>query len=221
MMVVTKKLSGCTVEIQCDCGETRVANASNWVKKRYQSCGCIRSSNITQGKIRVDLTGQRFGRLVVIKLAERIKNQGSKWECLCDCGKVAIVWGHNLGRHANSCGCLSRESLIRYHTTHGQSKTKAYKLHRQRIREAARKQRVPQWADLEAIRVFYANCPEGMQVDHIIALQADFASGLHVLENLQYLPAFENLSKHNNFTPRFERKGENLSLFDVDVKYKT
>lgn len=70
---------------------------------------------------------------------------------------------------------------------------------------ASRKERVrkatPPWADIEAIRAFYRACPPGCHVDHIVPLNGRGVSGLHVLENLQYLPAVENLRKGNKFTP--------------------
>lgn len=60
------------------------------------------------GKL-IDLTGQRFGRLVVLARAE---NKGSKvqWLCKCDCGKLTITLGDSLrfGR-TQSCGCRQRE----------------------------------------------------------------------------------------------------------------
>lgn len=65
--------------------------------------------------------------------------------------------------------------------------------------KAAKLQRTPTWSDLEAIAVFYVNCPEGYHVDHIIPLQGEKVSGLHVLENLQYLTARENQSKNNKY----------------------
>lgn len=68
-------------------------------------------------------------------------------------------------------------------------------------RRADKLQRTPKWADLKAISEFYANRPEGYHVDHIIPLCGELVSGLHVLENLQYLPASENCSKSNNFDP--------------------
>lgn len=71
--------------------------------------------------------------------------------------------------------------------------SKAYK--------TAKLKRTPAWADLKAIQHFYEACPAGYHVDHIIPLQGKLVSGLHVLENLQYLPASDNCSKNNTFDP--------------------
>lgn len=64
-------------------------------------------------------------------------------------------------------------------------------------RKAHIKRATPPWADKKAISEFYQNCPPGYQVDHIIPLRGKTVSGLHILENLQYLTAQENLSKGN------------------------
>lgn len=69
-----------------------------------------------------------------------------------------------------------------------ESKRRANKLHA-----------IPKWADLRAIKEFYENCPIGHEVDHIIPLQGKNISGLHVLENLQYLISKLNLVKSNKF----------------------
>ncbi len=66
-------------------------------------------------------------------------------------------------------------------------------------RRALKLRATPAWADLEAIKQFYANCPEGYHVDHIIPLKGKNVCGLHVLNNLQYLPAKENLQKSNKY----------------------
>lgn len=52
----------------------------------------------------------------------------------------------------------------------------------------------PANSDRVTIREFYANCPPGYEVDHIIPISK---GGLHVLENLQYLPKIENRRKSN------------------------
>lgn len=58
-----------------------------------------------------DLTGKRFGRLVVV---QRTTPQGAKvlkWQCLCDCGNYTEVAGFLLIRGTTkSCGCLQQEN---------------------------------------------------------------------------------------------------------------
>jgi len=68
-------------------------------------------------------------------------------------------------------------------------------------RKARVKQATPPWADLDAIRDFYYNCPTGFHVDHIIPINGKLVSGLHTINNLQYLPADINLRKSNKFSP--------------------
>ena len=66
-------------------------------------------------------------------------------------------------------------------------------------RRACLKKAAPLWADKEEIRLFYLKCPEGYEVDHIIPLKGDKVSGLHVIENLQYLTVEENRNKSNKY----------------------
>ncbi len=59
----------------------------------------------------IDLTGQRFGRLKVIRENGRAKNGKVLWLCQCDCGKQHTVSGDILRRgEARSCGCYRREN---------------------------------------------------------------------------------------------------------------
>jgi len=64
---------------------------------------------------------------------------------------------------------------------------------------AIRLQRIPPWANLKVIEIFYLNCPRGHHVDHIVPLRGILVSGLHVENNLQYLTEIDNLSKGNKF----------------------
>lgn len=59
------------------------------------------------------------------------------------------------------------------------------------------KQATPSWANLDAVKDFYMNCPKGFHVDHILPINGKNVSGLHIMENLQYLDAIENLKKSN------------------------
>lgn len=61
------------------------------------------------GKL-VDLTGQRFGRWVVLERASNTPNGTARWICQCDCGTKRIVIGRDLRNGSSqSCGCLHRE----------------------------------------------------------------------------------------------------------------
>jgi ribosomal protein S27E len=57
-----------------------------------------------------DITGQRFGRLIVLCREGSSTSGIAKWRCRCDCGNERIVYGRNL-RNGNtqSCGCLQKE----------------------------------------------------------------------------------------------------------------
>jgi len=79
------------------------------------------------GKL-IDLTGQRFGRLVVLERARAARHgESAKWLCHCDCGKEKIVSGKLLRRgDTRSCGCLHSEELREMSITHGLSKTRLY-----------------------------------------------------------------------------------------------
>ena len=59
----------------------------------------------------IDLTNQRFGRLLVLY---RAPNQGKRvmWHCRCDCGNEKDIQGALLRNgHTSSCGCLHKEQL--------------------------------------------------------------------------------------------------------------
>lgn len=61
---------------------------------------------------KIDLTGQRFGRLVVLCEHGVTKHGNLVWKCQCDCGNTTTVASGNLRRgHTQSCGCLWTEKV--------------------------------------------------------------------------------------------------------------
>lgn len=78
--------------------------------------------------VRLDLTGQRFGRLRALRFVDQNKHGNSVWECLCDpetggCGATCEALGHLLRSGATrSCGCLRREVATARHMTHGHAR---------------------------------------------------------------------------------------------------
>src|SRR5947209_3778111 len=71
-----------------------------------------------------DLTGQHFGRLVVLFYVGRMGSNAG-WRVRCECGTELDSKATNLKR-AQSCGCKSRaESSVRM-TTHGATKQRIF-----------------------------------------------------------------------------------------------
>ena len=83
----------------------------------------------------IDLTGQVFGRLTIIKQVPNIKPKHSRWLCLCECGRKVETNGTNLRQgNTRSCGCLKREASIatgKRNATHGMTNSKEYRTWRQ------------------------------------------------------------------------------------------
>ena len=75
----------------------------------------------------IQLTGQRFGRLVVcFQVPSKPHRRGARWACLCDCGTKKVVFAKGLrDGSTQSCGCLWRD---RNHT-HGLWKSALRKVH--------------------------------------------------------------------------------------------
>ena len=76
----------------------------------------------------IDLTGKRFGRLVVLNADHKSDKQLWYWKCICDCGRETVVSGDKLRRGATkSCGCLQDELRKAGHRkTHGMTNTRLY-----------------------------------------------------------------------------------------------
>lgn len=84
---------------------------------------------MSQGK-RLNLKGQKFGRWTVVEEVPDMR-KGTYWKCLCECGNESVVSGSMLryGK-SQSCGCLTIENKIKAKTTHGQTKTRLYRIWR-------------------------------------------------------------------------------------------
>lgn len=111
------------------CGEEKSLRAS--VIKKAKTCGCrngIKKGTVPISAIeaakknnKIDLTGQRFTRLLVLEEADaehQVYYNGKHkvtWKCQCDCGKEYEIYAQNLTQGCTtSCGCV-RES-------HGENK---------------------------------------------------------------------------------------------------
>lgn len=110
-------------KVRCDCGIEKAVRVAHLASGTTRSCGCLvkdtRFSPIT------DRTGQRFGRLAVLRLGEgRTAGGGVRWVVRCDCGNEKEVNGNAMVcGNVQSCGCLVADTR---HHTHGMSGTREY-----------------------------------------------------------------------------------------------
>lgn len=114
----------------CDCGNAKSVRGSHLRSGRVLSCGCLQKERASSSNL-VDLTGERFGRLVVTGRADdHIKPNGRHsvmWNCKCDCGSTVIAYGSSLRNGCTtSCGCYQREIATKHSTTHGGRGSRLY-----------------------------------------------------------------------------------------------
>lgn len=94
---------------KCDCGSVVIVSGSNLKSGRQISCGC---QNRLLGKKRIDLTGQKFGRLTVIQFSRNSNDRQAVWKCKCECGNYVEVAAIRLKNGTTkSCGCYWKEKM--------------------------------------------------------------------------------------------------------------
>lgn len=99
-LVILEELGRNRAICRCDCGVVREFSKSRVVNGDIKSCGC---SN--RGRW-LDLTGQKYGKLTVIKEISK-----SMWLCKCDCGNTTTASTNNLRMGGIvSCGCAQLEN---------------------------------------------------------------------------------------------------------------
>ena len=91
---------------KCECGKYKDVFGVYLNRNQTKSCGCLKDRTWTK-----DLTGMRFGRLLVIN-RDLNKKYPVRWNCKCDCGNIVSVLAQslNLGK-SNSCKCLHKEMV--------------------------------------------------------------------------------------------------------------
>lgn len=94
---------------KCTCGNETVVEESHLKNGHTKSCGCYRRE--LPKKKRLDLSGHRYGRAVVLGSVTGKDGSEDFWRCQCDCGREFICYKENLRSGAvRSCGCLREET---------------------------------------------------------------------------------------------------------------
>lgn len=92
----------------CDCGGEILLDTRALQRGAIRDCGCGWSP-----KVRRDLSGQRFGKLICLEPTQvRGGNGAVIWRCLCDCGNECLAVSTQLTKgYRRSCGCLGKPPL--------------------------------------------------------------------------------------------------------------
>ena len=101
---------------QCDCGNQTHVDGKALRNGNTSSCGCGIAEAITKAHA-IDITGQRFGRLVALEPVVGARHANGKakrqWKFRCDCGKdtISTVSQVRFGM-TRSCGCLVSDTAV-------------------------------------------------------------------------------------------------------------
>ncbi len=97
-----------TWRCKCDCGNITDVTVSSLTSGCTKSCGCLLAERLTNQYI--DLHGQRFGRLTVLRKTEkRTKGGNVFWECRCDCGNIVERNTINIRKATQCPECAIKE----------------------------------------------------------------------------------------------------------------
>ena len=106
----TKKGRGAYYKCRCSCGNIVIVQGTMLRSKNTRSCGCYNKDRTREACFK-DLTGQRFGKLVVVKRVDDLVQENGRrrvrFLCQCDCGGSIVTTKDTLmAGEVMSCGCL-------------------------------------------------------------------------------------------------------------------
>ncbi len=149
---------------------------------------------------------KKYNRALPTYIRKNLKDRGLK-KCTV-CGKIKEIKDYYIGKDGSlpgECKKCNNERSRQWQKENPEKMSSISAKYR-----SSKLQRTPKWMTTEEAKeivLFYIERPESYHVDHIIPLQGDNVSGFHCLSNLQYLPASDNFSKRNKYTPKIEVKG--------------
>jgi len=207
----------------CDCGKKIVVSGGRLtrISTPKTHCGCLTSQHMSDAhkgkpcKIK-DLTGQRFGSLLIIDRAGSNERGKATWNYVCDCGKKGVARTEELTRSLAAkthCGCLTSKHIsdcqkgnLSNLYKHGQSRTLEYKAiyqARRRIKKHINKSGSTR-IQKELFKIarpkldycVYCGSTDNLTIDHIIPIDK---GGTQDPKNLIRACGSCNSAKRNSF----------------------
>lgn len=233
-----KACSRCGVEKPLNFFHRQASNHSGFrsaCKECRREDGKAYWKNLRNGASRpmCEITEKRCTVCKVIKpVAEFYQRSPGRYRVACkSCGnamtrqwqkknpeKLKVIQRRTRHKHAV---WIARQNKVRHErwavANPGAAAARTKKWYRQNITRARattkklklqRRNAVPKWANLDAIKVFYneahrVTLETGVQhhVDHMVPIAHPLVCGLHVEHNLRVIPGVENIAKGNHWWP--------------------
>lgn len=98
--------------------------------KPFQKCTLALPDGMRVKAKTIDLSGLRFGRLLVGEVVGKSVRNSLLWSCTCDCGAEVVRSSSSLRKNkgVSSCGCYLREKRKTHLTENTWNKGKSYTL---------------------------------------------------------------------------------------------
>lgn len=231
---------GCSYWLcRCDCGTERIVLGGSLKSGDSKSCGCLQKEKVSEvgkGK-RLNLVGEKIGRLLVLKDVGNNKWGQSQFLCRCVCGNKVIVSGNNLkSDNTKSCGCYNREKASERFVEltknqknenhpnykHGLTETKAYAYQINAKRRALKRNQIAANYDQEKVAYLYKVCAKFNEIgifryvmDHWQPISKGGEDGQ---DNLQILLESLNAEKYNRWPLTEEEKIRYKGITLEDLK---
>jgi hypothetical protein len=177
----------------------------------------------------LNIAGQKFGRLFVIRLAdEQVKGSCKRWLCLCDCGNEKVIRSQPLRLGlTRSCGCLQRETSRaqgKKNATHGMKRTPEWRAWSS-MKKRCENPKVPGYKDYggrgitfheswKSFEQFYADVGPRPSPSH--SLDREDNNGNYEPGNVRWATGFEQgqNKRNNHIVTAFGRTGPLSSFFE-------
>ena len=115
MNITDKRTKNRTIiwHCKCECGNEKDVDGYTLKSGQSKSCGCLNRELAAERcrATRIDLTGQRFGKLVALFPIYSENGGHTLWHCQCDCGNTCdIDMGNLRSGKSQSCGCTNSKN---------------------------------------------------------------------------------------------------------------